>query len=429
VYQIWTIPAVIVVLAMTVDMLRQRRLLRQALRLLLTIVVLATLFIAIRLLVLQDVARVLSSTVYPGARMSSGGTHQTPLFSGPVSLSLGLQLDPTIVGSNLSEISIGWNVLMIPTFVLMISKWSVRSTATRLGNSGHTWTIVAYTGLLVWARIPFPVAVAEFLPLRIIPGDRAGQIFSALLPLGALHYLTTENPSKRFAEMRFEAEFSALVASISTAMSLVAVRTFVPGLSVVWIWGLAIIVGLAMFGIVLGQRKSVFMLPMVLFSLSATVLVNPLVKGLGELVDSSAAKVLRTTVLDSNEPTGRVATDDIFVDALVMANGLAQVNGQQEWGPNRASYSILDPDSEFEDQWNRGASYVVFGWSTSPEQPIQITGEFDFVRITAYPCSREILDLGVTWIISLVPLELECLTLRGSFLWQGIDRQIYEINP
>lgn len=427
VYQIWTIPALLVVSAMVVDALRRKRMLRSSTFLIIGILVAGGLLVATRLFILQDAVRALSNTIYPGSRISTGGTHNVPLFSAPVSMVLASKVDPVVVGSNLSEIALGWNAVVIPAIVMLIRNFKSHLFTANPVRFGHFWTVASYVLLLVWSRIPFPPELAEILPLRIIPGDRAGQILSALLPIGALHYLTLENPSKRRRELSFEAFVSGLIGFVVTGMSLAGMRILVPDLGLAWVWGLALVVGFSLSGLVLAQRRELFLLPMILLAVSASATVNPLVHGLGPLVESSAAAVLRETVLNSENPSGRVATDDIFVDALVMASGLYQVNGQQEWGPSLSSYSILDPDSVFKDQWNRGASYVVFGWSSSPDDEVFISGQNDFVRITIYPCSREIFELEVKWIISLTPLDLDCLALEGSFFWQGLERSIYRV--
>ena len=80
----------------------------------------------------------------------------------------------------------------------------------------------------------------------------------------------------------------------------------------------------------------------------------------GPLVSSPLAKEIRE--IRKSDSGGVWASDPFWGDALVMAQGVHMLSGQQPLGPNREAWDLLDPTHQFEDKWNRGQSYVHFTW-------------------------------------------------------------------
>ena len=124
----------------------------------------------------------------------------------------------------------------------------------------------------------------------------------------------------------------------------------------------------------------------------------------------------------------RVGSDEIFVDALVAANGLPLMSGQQGWGPDRDAYRKIDPLEVFEDQWNRGASFVRFSWDESLGEELAVTGEADQIVITISPCNSGLSELGMGWVVSTHPLNSNCLIEEATFKWMNSDRWLYRVE-
>jgi hypothetical protein len=124
----------------------------------------------------------------------------------------------------------------------------------------------------------------------------------------------------------------------------------------------------------------------------------------------------------------RVGSDDIYVDALIAANGLPLLGGQQGWGPNRDAYSAIDPALVFEDQWNQGASYLRFSWDESFGDDLVVNSSGDQIVVSISPCNQGLKTLGMGWIISTRPLTAPCLLEKSMIKWMDLDRWLYQVN-
>jgi len=154
-------------------------------------------------------------------------------------------------------------------------------------------------------------------------------------------------------------------------------------------------------------------------------LANPLQRGLGDLRSSQAA----TAMTDSGRTLGkggRWASDDATFDALLMANGQPTLTGEQWVGPRESMWQVLDPDGRARSAWNRGASYIQFGWTPGGPTRIDLLAQ-DSILVSIDPCAPELRKLGLALVVSVGALDAPCLIPRGRIAWGGIDRWVYGV--
>ena len=427
VYQPWSIPAFLLLGALTLDLLRSDGLLRRAIRPLVIMGLTAVLLAGLWYVLNRTQYSTLAQTVYPGGRRSEGGGLAVPLFSGVFDFLLARRVGASIAGTNQSEAALGWLVIPVVAFLVGFVNRALRATTDAIGNLSR-WMTTSVTGivLLAWGIIKWPTFLLQFNPLRLLPGDRLIQILSvvALLPAFMAIFRITEDLD--WSRRRLVATWGALLTALLCLEAGTAFRSTLPSVEVGQVWAVSVVVAFGVFALVAFPNRVIALLPLLAFAVWSTASVNPVVSGMGDLVESKSASVLSSAV--RNDPSmRRVGSDDVFVDALVAANGLPLMSGQQGWGPNREAYRRIDPQEIFADQWNRGASYVRFSWDPSLGEDLSVVGSGDQIVISISPCNSGLKDLGLGWVISSAQLSADCLTESSVFKWMDLDRWLYAV--
>ena len=428
VYQPWSLTTFLIVSAMGFDLLRQQGLLRKAIRPLLISGFTALTIAGIWYVMIRGQYSTLAQTIYPGGRRSGGGGGAVPLFSGPMDFFFGRDGGSAVQGTNQSEAALGW--LIIALVAVMV--WAV-NVASSVGGARITalrrWNATLGLGgiFVAWGTLAWPAELLHFNPLQFVPGDRMIQIAGVVWLIPAVLILTQELDHFDKAKRWFVASLAAVVSFMFTANAGIQLRANFPELSVGTVWLSSFVLAIGIFLFLLSPKGLMGLAPLAFFAIWSTINVNPLVNGLGDLVNSSAASQLSENVR-SVSPLRRIGTDDVYVDALVAANGLPLLGGQQNTGPNRKSYSVIDPSMVFEEQWNRGASYLHFSWDESLGEDLVVNSSGDQIVILISPCNQGLKTLGMGWIISSRPLTATCLDERTTIKWMDIDRWLYQVN-
>lgn len=421
-YAPWTIPLTATILAPTVAWLltsERRRLGVVALG----GTVLAGGALAVVLVAQSGALDVLGETVYPGGRRSLGEFVGLDLLFGAPHLWL-LQAPPLIVGTNASELSTGYLVLAIPAVAMALGiRWSdvgrVRAPAAAAGGVAAllaTWVVVDWPGFFSW-----------FFPMTLVPPDRMAQVLGLSATIAFAFVLTAWRAAPRMRRMPV-AVASAVVAGLATLLGGFALRDDplpdLPGWVVVVV---SVLVGLAIFAIVRypASPRALALAP--LLALVVVFAANPLQRGLGDLRGSEAAATV-TTAGDDLRDGEYLAADSLEVDALLMANGVPALSGQQWLGPNEDAWRVLDPSERSRDEWNRGASYVVFSWAPGEPTRVRAVAE-DIVQVRTDPCGDAVRQLGLRVAVSSRPLRAPCLAETGTFRWGATEQRLYAIRP
>jgi hypothetical protein len=224
---------------------------------------------------------------------------------------------------------------------------------------------------------------------------------------------------------------AALVGVVTFFLTAVGGSTFrsahLPSYRAVYVIGISLVAALALAGVVLLSRKWWSLLPLVLLAAGVTATVSPWQIGFADLRDGQAAQRVDALVADAATERGpqRWATDDIFTDALLMANAVPTVSGQQWAGPDRSSWEILDPDDEEEETWNRAAAYINFAWGPSGSAPTIELGSTDVIVVTIDPCGTAADRLDLEYVVSRTRLARRCLVQQHGFTFGGAERHVY----
>ena len=364
----------------------------------------------------------LSETIYPGSRVVSGASIDVArLLSAPIQWVL--QNDPALPPyTNQSEVSSGYFLLGIMAFVFVIR---LRSPFTSQLIKQHKSLLFIFMVLISWVTITWPVGLGTSIPiLNLLPPDRALVVVfilcTILFTIAANEFGDFEDEPKQLAAFLFPFTFLITAWAGSQFKSL-----YVNDLRTLHIW-LSAAVFAAIISILVGRKfdRPSAVIAGVYF-LVLGIGVNPLYQGLGDLRSSKPASIVKSIKSDL-APTDLVASDDFRVDALFMANAVPSLSGQQWVGPTEL-WREFAPGQEA--AWNRGASYIVFDWSTGQLEPLVSNPSLDVIRISIDPCSDKTLDLGVKYVSSSKEMQLPCSQGKAANMYFGGNQYfIYELN-
>lgn len=427
-YTPWAVITIIVFIGISADFIIRRHGWRDVLLPALAATTTAVVAAGYRLLILRNEYRTLADTIYPGQRRTAAGPSNVPLMSGALGgLNQRAENAASIVGTNLSEVARGWSVLLIPAALIVIvagvaqivrAKWLLRGTRAPV----VPYTTMAMTAIVVsWSEVTWPSALRRFNPLTLVSPDRTAQMIGALAPLLVAVALPVSMSSLPIHVRRLMGIVVALLSSVVIIRAGADLTGWIPTLDASSRGVVALLAGLTAGGLVFAQRNQPVIAVAVVLALLSVAWVNPLTRGLGDLVLAPATAEVRGVVKAGE---GRVASDNFFVDAMIAANALPQLSGLQTWGPNVDAWKKLDPDEEFVEHWNRGTSYLRFEWAATGENlSIRDQGDQIFVRVD--PCDHRLSELDLGFVISMAPRNDACLTEKLRFTWSGLGNWMY----
>ena len=427
-YTPWTIVAILLACGLAADFLLRKHGWRQLVLPGSIAVMTAIALAGYRLTTIRAEFEVLMNTVYPGQRRATGGAVEIPLMSGPLGgLTQRKDIASSVVGTNLSEISRGWTIFLVPVLAIV----AVAGFA-RLRKYPWFWVdrnapIVPYTTVAIalivtsWSLFSWPKALTVLNPLVLVSPERGAQMLGAMSPLLLAVTLPVSMSSVPIHVRRMTGIVVGVVSGLLVLDAGASLTTWLPTLGVTARAAVAAATCILVGGLVFAHRNA----PMIAVAVAAALLsvawVNPLTRGLGDLVLAPATADVRRVISAGD---GRVASDNFYVDAMIAANALPQLSGLQTWGPNIDEWRKLDPQSEFVDYWNRGASYLRFEWGGAGEAlSIREQGDQIFVRVD--PCDDRLSELDLSFVISMAPRSDACLTEKLRFTWSGLDNWIY----
>ncbi len=369
----------------------------------------------------REAFEVLNATLYPGQRRETAASLDTArLFGAPFLGVVGRGKDLT--GINESELSSSWLVLLVPCAITALV---ATQRSARLLRAAW-WGLAAVTAVLVvWVSVDLPAAIGERIPvIDLSPASRIAQIVGipATLLFGlTLGRLADEPPAVR----RRAAIASAVGCTIVLAMAGSTMREmYIPALSVTRVLVLTLAFALAVGLAVHEAPRAWAALPLVGLALATTAYVNPIQRGFADLTNGEAARTI--TARHATDPDGRWASDAMTVDAVLLANAVPSLSGQQWVGPVRDAWLRLDPTAAAEEQWNRGSSYILVSWSTDDGPPVITNPSPDVISVALSPCDPVLDTFDVRWVIASGELPASCLVPSGSFSLGAEPRFVYQ---
>lgn len=422
-YAPWAIPTALLFGALILDFWRSSPARRSTLGLLGVSVLTSVIVSGLSLLSQSPRLSALAGTSYPAARRYSGGSEGMPLFTGAQSYYAQTHRGAVVNGSNLSESAVGPVVLVVVALVLV---WFGRTTLlagqprTKLGTTAAVTVL-----LLLWSITEWPAPLLSLNPLTLIPGYRITQIIG-VIALPFVWIVIARNGSDMPLTRRgsLAAGVGLVVLTVSAADG-VRYRQLFPLVTANETWLMAAVMAGTTAYFVWRSDRPKAAVPLAVFIFVSAAWVNPVVRGVGDLYDSSSAITLREAV---SENPGRVASDHVALDALLISNAIPTLGGQLNWGPDEEAWSRLDPDGVSREVWNRGASSLQFHWNEASLSTTISLPFPDVVLVETHPCNPLLTHWGVTWVVSSEPLEAACLVESAQFLWNGLPRWLYNVR-
>ena len=364
-----------------------------------------------------DRYRVLAATEYPGSRRDTGGTAGLPsmwsgIFDGLHSSS---GWSANLVRSNLSEIAMGWTVLLVPATALLVGA-SLRRGA-RPTRPPLVWSTGVTLLLMLWSQFEWPSILARVNPLALVPGERVTQIFGMWIAIPLVILMGSE----RTKSQRLP---SLLVGGVVVVLGFRATsqhQSFFTGTSQGALLFITLGSAVLSAALVHSRSRAAALAITATLAIASVAWVNPVVAGVGDLRDSDTAFIIRSLL---NESPRRIASDDYTVDPLLQINGGRMVSGQQYWGPDEGTWSLLDPFDAAEAQWDRGTSYVTFAWDPAIAEAQIVAVQADLIQVRIDPCATALAELNIGWIVSSRRLDVACLTEVAEFYWRDMPRWI-----
>lgn len=422
-YAPWSIPTVLIFGALIIDFWRSDGCRRRSLAQSAVAALVAVLVAGLSVVSQMPRLSALASTSYPAARRFVGGSEGMPLFTGAYAYYSQTDRGSVVNGSNLSESAVGPVVLVVIALLLV---WlvhvgrSAHRTEMRFGVTASTIGV-----LLLWAFTEWPSFAVQFNPLSVIPGYRITQIIGVIaLPFVWLVMARCVNGLRTSRRGALALGVGLVVLTISAADGS-RYRQLFPLVTANETWFMAALLALTTAYFLWRPERSMAAIPLAAFIFISAAWVNPLVRGVGDLYDSATAVRLREVISSSK---GRVASDQIGLDALLIANGIPTLGGQLNWGPDSEAWAKLDPSGEHRGAWNRAASSLQFQWSASPSTTAISAPYPDVVMVESDPCNPVFAEWDVTWIVSSQPLEAACLEESIQFTWGSLPRWLYAVN-
>lgn len=370
----------------------------------------------------------ISQTVYPGARVVSGGELPwSHLFSSWFGLNY------ITNGSNLRGVifpneSEGSSFLLLGVTLLVAVPLVWRFIAP-LGDRLRGVIIAATVAMSLFLTQMFvglPSIIAKLTFLSIVPERRAliGLGFTSLVLLVSVGTLLERLPvptlARRLAGVVFVAasatgvlglaqDFRAADAPVGNKMIAVALLVAI-GATSLYFWRPLISVGL-----------------IAAFGLLVSLPVNPLVNGLSQTRDSAVASMARS-IADEPGETGAWIGETYFIASLLTTAGVQNLSGVNLY-PNVPAWELIDPDREFENAWNRYAQ-AVWSFDASSKAPVVRLVQADMIEVSVNPCDPVLDKFNVRHLVTPRRMQGSCLSAPSEVIGpEGVPAYFYERSP
>jgi hypothetical protein len=366
-------------------------------------------------------ASTIAGTAYPGARRFVGALSDPAVILGAPHLWV-LQRTPELLATNLSEISSGFTVLGCLALLLVPNvRWRQIPSELRVATAT---SCIALASLASWCLVAWPNRADVLFPMNLVSPDRLAQVLglAATLTFGLVFVAWRDTGDRSRLSMALVVAVGAFFLTAIGGSSFRA--THLPSYRTVLLIFVSMIVAAALAAAILWARSWWSLLPLAVLACCVTATVNPWQQGFGDLRSGRSAQVVRA--VERNLPASdRWASDDLFTDALLMANAVPSVSGQQWVGPNEAMWRRLDPDQGDRTTWNRAATYVTFRWGAPGSATTIALPGTDVVAVTTDPCGPDAAALRIRIVISIAPLARSCLSTAGTIELGGQVRHLY----
>ena len=419
-YQPWVIVIAPMILVATCAYAIEKRDWKRVSKSLLPIVALCVFISALFFSKNWDALTTLTSTLYPGERRSTGAFVSSALTWGAPHLQI-LNLSPETVGTNPSELSSSFSILLIASIAILVNR--------RNGlqfNRFQIFSGMVVTLWLVWITVNLPNLFSTIPVLSLVRPDRAAAVFgivSALFFAFSTISNDVDSVTTSLSKNLKIAITAGVLAGSLTILGGLALQESIPRLGIIRVSMATIIAAVLTYLICFSKTRAYGLIGLSLFSVLMVSQINPLQRS----ADGLAFGQVPSNLVAMDKERGYWASDSGAVDAIFMANNLKSLSGQQLIGPEISAWLQLDPGRNSEAAWNRGASYVSFAWGTS-QVPSITTPNGDVIQIEIDPCELRRKYPTLEHIVSSSKLTNECLVQVYEFEQIGRLMSVYQFR-
>lgn len=378
--------------------------------------------IVLKFWVFRSSWEVLAHTTYPGQRRIEVDSAQVPLFSTGITSNL-FFFAKYLKSSNPSEVSVAFLEMLFPMIFLLpvYIRFKEKILAKVLIVASLIFSILSF-----WIIGYFPEAVSSINPLVFVPQNRLAQILGVLAILGFAILITFAKETSFFKTLNGQIwiVISIFISLICIFREMNYINNFfeLNNSRKTYLVTFSLLILAVLFISITHSSATYFGLVavMVLFNIG----LNPVQVGTSDLTNSKISREIR--VIDDLEP-GFWASNEVALDALLIANTKQTFTGQQFNGPDLENWKILDQNNSYIEAWNRGAAFVTVTWSdqVSPtiENPVN-----DVINIHINPCDKSLKALRLKWILSRTEIKSQCLIEKTKVTTNYDSYSIYELK-
>ena len=362
----------------------------------------------------------IQNTLYPGQRRSIGEPVSAFLTWGAPHLQV-LNISKEIVGSNASELSSSFSVLVIAGFIIVLNRRRVEKFSTIEVSAAAI--VLIWLG---WISLKMPNLVDSIPVLSLVTPNRAASVFGIIAVLFFAYVSIPKpdlNPASNSRIPLAIAVLGGLLAALLTFVGGRELSQLVPRLGEIRIAVATILIFVVVFCLLVERLRVSGLVLLSVFSVLVAASVNPLQKSTIGVTDGVVIEKLGELYV----PGSTWASDSGSVEALFMANAMNSISGQQLIGPNPDSWKVLDPTGLSDNAWNRGVSYISFTWSDLLE-PVITAPSADVIQVSISPCALAEEFNSLDHVVSTNSLEYSCLSKKYEFNQNGVLMSVYEIN-
>ncbi|MDF2560601.1 MAG: hypothetical protein K0R99_2047 [Microbacterium sp.] len=364
------------------------------------------------------------STVYPGLRQSGGQALDPGFVFGATNLGW-LRFQTVGAGSNQSEITTSFLALTAAVIVVLVMG-RIR------GGARSRWIILAITiptlFWAAWALLSWGEWSAAIPLVNRVPANRAAMGAGYLAVVAfcvAMSLYRATAPHRRLATA---AASGASVAALSAwgGISLAA-SGLIAELAPWMITLSASVSGLVVFVLIYWPGRAWSMLVGGAAAVAVTITAQPVTFGLGDLRDSTSARLMLAWGESSRQDGTLWAADSAEMVSLMTATAVPSLSYRQQIGPDPERWQLLDPTLAHESMWNRGGTHIQFEWAGSGIEFAQ--PHADTVVVRASPCAVQERIPELRHVVSVQPLDASCLIETDRLTWSGRTQYVYEVVP
>jgi hypothetical protein len=182
----------------------------------------------------------------------------------------------------------------------------------------------------------------------------------------------------------------------------------------------AILIFPSLLGILLLNKKRLFLGAFLGYAFLSSFMINPLSSGLDIYTETELANIIQ------EHTDGRwIVYDDYRWSPYVLINGGNSLTVTHLY-PLFDLWEVLDPEKEYEDVYNR---YANIGVSTYEEgEDLLVLNHPDSVTINIDPCDPKLRELNIKYLLFTKERTLKCGILLKELHYQGPSFYIYELK-